>query len=159
MANFFDEHFEGCAEMHQPDMTFRRVARDVGGAITTSRIDRIYSTLTAFSLAQYAVQVGVRGDLFDRRAASDHRAVVLTVRRKARTRPPQVSSHVSRHGAFKEEMRAELHGQSVPTHFASAYSVLRRSGLEVQRRVRRRVVRYGEAPLGCSRKLACRRFA
>lgn len=39
LANFFDEHVEGWAEAHQPDMTFRRVARDIGG--TTSRRDRM----------------------------------------------------------------------------------------------------------------------
>lgn len=64
MANFFDEQFEGWA--HQPAMTFRRMARDVGGATTASRIDRIYSNLTAFSLAAYSAKVGVKGDLFDR---------------------------------------------------------------------------------------------
>lgn len=53
------DSFEGWAELHQPDMTFRRLAREVGGHVSVSRIDRIYSNITALTLERYSVQVGV----------------------------------------------------------------------------------------------------
>lgn len=75
------------------------------------------------------------------------------MRRSRRTRSGQVSSCVSRHEAFKAEMAIELEAQDVPTRHSSAYSVLGRSGREVQQRARRVVAQSRVLAEICSRAI------
>lgn len=94
------------------------------------------------------LQCAGRCELFQRHAASDHRAVVLSIRRKCSSRAGQISSYISRHEAPRDEMLLEMQSQEVPTRYCSAYAVLGRSGRSVQHRVRRAVVRARDSPPG-----------
>lgn len=111
-ATYLDELFEGWAELHKPDPTFRRLAREVGDASTTSRIDWIYSDVNIVTLDTVAVQVGVHGRFMHRAVASEKSAAIRRRRLQAR---PGVSS-----SSFPDEFTQKRCGQTPRRRFSAA---------------------------------------
>lgn len=62
MNGLFDDLFGFFGELAQQEMTFRRLPRDLGGAIVFSRIDRIYCNLHLAAVSKFAFSIGVRSE-------------------------------------------------------------------------------------------------